>query len=131
MKTKKVLFWTFTITFLILLVFNVFIPSIGSVQAVCFPERAEEKGITLLAQTEEITNESGDTESIVTYFVKPSLKTIKHERCHVRQHERKIKFSASCSNLIGKFMRENECYIAEKLPTQLYKKIYGEISISP
>ena len=129
MKFKYSLFWFFVIILLIITTLNIFIPSIQSIQSVCFPEIAKEKGINILATTKEITNESGEKEIIVTYFVKPSLKTIKHEQCHVEQSHRKITFSSSCSNLIGKFMRENECYLAEKLPNKIYENFYGTIEI--
>ena len=106
----------------------IFIPAIHSVQLACYPEKAEENGITSSAQTTSFVNKTtNETEIIIEYFQEPTLRITKHEFCHVAQTKRAIWFSPSCSYPIQKFYREVECYIAEELPNKLHNFIYQDL----
>lgn len=118
---KYILGFVILLIVLTYLITQIFIPAYRSYQGVCSPKDFEKAGAVVVGRT--ILNLSDNT--IIVEIHDGTIKTIKHEYCHVKQITRKIKLSHSCIYPLQKIGNEIECYLAEDLPDVLYEGLYG------
>lgn len=130
MKFKNIIPWilTFLIFVGIFLFLNDILPQAKlSVNAVCFPEKYDNKSIITLGETVKKINPETKKSEIILKIYSKDIKVLKHELCHVHQMNRKITYRYDCEGfgIFGFYGMEIECYSTQELPNWLWEKIYG------
>jgi hypothetical protein len=131
-STLIIKFFVYLLVFVVLLFLSVnvlyrqiLLPSYASVTSVCFPENIP-KNFVEMGSTSYAFNTTTNKTTIIVKINNNDTKLLKHEYCHVSQFTRKLTWRNGCNNinLLGKYLGEVECYIAEELPNSVYEQLY-------
>lgn len=135
-KKKKYLFKIILFSIIMIIIFGlnsfyflIIKPSYVSYSMVCIPGKSQEYAdlgylvagsITIIQPQEQFPKKPVEVKIDINILTN---KTIKHELCHVKQHERGY-FSQECSHPYQKILSEVECYSTEYIPMKIYNLLY-------
>lgn len=122
--------------FLLLLIFNIFIPAHYSLVQSCLPKDVSSQilrnagyyttgSAVATLENNTIKNITITTSPKLEDYPKEKLQVLKHEYCHKKQMLKDT--SISCNKPQGMYLKEVECYIAQYMPDVLYEKLYYKI----
>src|SRR5258708_1959851 len=136
-KRNRVRIWMYGILFVLVftvagywLYDHIFYPAFKSTEGECFEEEA-----LVLNQTRAAPGESAiagafqvspnGTSKITVLFDFPDRRVLKHEWCHARQYQQGRMFGCELAGTL-KMVVESECYVAQRLPDEIYDWVYGK-----